>query len=512
MTRSRVAIGGILTECNHFGGILTDMARFEQYELCRGEQIMQIESGVVGGMLQVMRDRGARMVPLVYASTCPGGPLTASCYSTLKTELLDRLRGRLPVDGVLLAQHGAAAVEDIGELDGDLVGAVRDVVGPAVPIVATLDLHAHVTAQMVRHADALLAWETYPHRDAFTTGQRGARMLADILDAKIRPTMAMAMVPVIVGGVHGSTEGDGPFADIMRAAKSNEQQAGVLSTSVFLVYPYHDLPEMGGGGLVITDDDMDRAVLLAREIAEQFWARRFDLEAQVVTPHNAIARGSKIEGGHVLLVEAADCCGGGAAGDSVATLSALLEAKVEEPCLVPVVDPDAAAACHRAGEGRTVTVDLGHKLDSRWGRPIRVKGQVSKLSDGTFRYAGGIWDNVEADMGPSALLSCGAVGVLITTHATYDWADEQFRAMGIDPAAAKFIVAKNPMNFRIAYGETAKATFILDTPGPTPATVRHVRFKNLKRPYFPLDEQIPGLVPNVLCSHSADRRARAFEL
>ena len=223
MKRFRVAIGGILTECNHFGGVLTDMARFEQYELCRGEQIMQLESGVVGGMLQVMRDRGTRMVPLVYASTCPGGPLTAACYRTLKTELLDRLRARLPVDGVLLAQHGAAAVEDVGDLDGDLIGAVRDAIGPAVPIVTTLDLHAHVTAEMVRHADALLAWETYPHRDTYTTGQRGARMLADILDARIRPTMAMAKVPAIVGGVHGSTEGDGPFADIMRAAKSNEQ-------------------------------------------------------------------------------------------------------------------------------------------------------------------------------------------------------------------------------------------------------------------------------------------------
>ena len=65
-----------------------------------------------------------------------------------------------------------------------------------------------------------------------------------------------------------------------------------------------------------------------------------------------IAKGLKTDGGPVLLVEAADCCGGGAAGDSVATLTALLDAKVTVSSLVPVADPEAAAACHRACVGQ----------------------------------------------------------------------------------------------------------------------------------------------------------------
>jgi microcystin degradation protein MlrC len=44
----------------------------------------------------------------------------------------------------------------------------------------------------------------------------------------------------------------------------------------------------------------------------------------------------------------------------------------------------------------------------------------------------------------------------------------------------------------------AKAMFILDTPGPTPPTVRHVQYKNVRRPYFPLDKEIPGLTPTIL--------------
>ncbi|MSS70860.1 MAG: M81 family peptidase [Candidatus Latescibacteria bacterium] len=494
----RIAVGGILTECNQLGGVPIDLGWFERYELRRGEEVLTSDAGVLGGMLQVLRESHADIAPLIFASTCPGGPLTAGCYTQLKTELLDRLRAALPVDGVLLPLHGAAAAENAPDLEGDLIRAVRQTVGPATPIVATLDLHAHVTADMVRFADALIAWETYPHRDTFTTGVRGARMLVGALEGRHRPTMAMARVPVITGAILGSTEGDDPFADLMRAAKAHEGRDRVLSTSVFLVHPFLDQPDMGSGALVITDGDPDGAVRLARQLAEQYWARRFDLEPEVLPPREAIARGLQVEGGPVVLVETADCCGGGAAGDSPATLKALLEMNVTQPSLVPIVDPDAAAACHRAGPGREITVPLGHRLDPRWGQPVTVTGRVTRLSDGRFRYTGGIWSDVEGNMGPSAVLSIGAIQVLVTTHGTYDWADEQSRALDLTPPDAKFIVAKNPMNYRMAYGPVARAVFILDTPGPTPATIRHVRYKHLQRPYFPLDPDIPGLAPTIL--------------
>ena len=497
-SKPRIALGSILTECNEFGGVPIDIGWFERYELCRGEEVLLVDAGVVGGMMQVMRECGAEVVPLIYASTCPGGPLIAECYTQLKTELLDRLRVSTPVDGVLLPLHGAATVENLGDPEGDLIKAVRAIVGDAIPIVVTLDLHAHVTADMVRFADGLIAWETYPHRDTFTTGVRGARLLWDILMERCRPTMAMAKVPVITSAIHGSTEGDDPFAQIMRAAKAFEGRDGVLSTSVFLVHPYLDQPDMGSGALVITDNDMGTAVSLANQLAEQYWTRRFDLEPEIHTPDEGIAKGLKTDGGPVLLVEAADCCGGGAAGDSVATLTVLLDAEVTVPSLVPVADPEAAAACHRAGVGQEVTVALGHQLDPRWGEPVTVTGTVTHLSDGRFRYIGGIWDDVEGNMGPSAVLTIGAIQVLIATHGTYDWADEQFRSMEIYPPDAKFIVVKNPMNYRLAYGEIAKAAFILDTSGATPATCRHLPYKHLKRPYFPIDTEIPGLTPTIL--------------
>ena len=498
MSRPRIAIGGILTECNHLGGIPIDLAVYEQYDLLRGAELLSCETSVVGGMLAQLREGGADPAPILYATACAGGAIVRSCYEQLRGELIAGLEASLPVDGVLMPIHGSALAEGEDDPEGDLIGAVRELVGPDIPVVATLDLHAHVTAAMVRLADALLGWETYPHCDHYSTGQRATRLLLDMLAGSCRPTMAMAKVPVVTSAVNGSTSGDDPFAELMRHTKSLEQRPGVLSTSLFLIHPYMDVPNMGSGGLVVTDDDIDLAATLAADIARRYWERRHDLEPDLFTPLAAIAEGNAVDGGPVLLLETADCCGGGAAGDSIATLSALIASGVDELSFFPVVDPEAAARCHEAGVGAELTVDIGHKLDPRWGDTHSFEGHVEKLHDGRFTYTGGQWEGLHADMGPSAILSVGAVRILITSLASYDWSDEQFRALDLDPTLAKFIVAKNPMNYRQAYGDIAKAVFVLDTPGPTPATLKNVNFAKLQRPYFPADLDIPGLEPTVL--------------
>jgi microcystin degradation protein MlrC len=488
----RIAVGGFLTECNCFGGVPLDLDRFKQQEYLQGDEILGLRSGVVGGMLDTLDENDDQIVPLMYTSSCPGGPMTSECYAAIKEELMMRLSDALPVDGILLPLHGSATAEDVYDPEGDLIRTIREMVGADIPVIATLDLHAHVTEDMVRHSDALVAWETYPHADAYTTGKRGACLLLDILSKGLRPTMAMAKVPVITSGVHGSTVGDDPFADLMRQTKEFENQKGVLTASLFMVHPYNDLPDMGSGCLVVTDNDEERAIAIASEVAASYWERRFDLEPLTLTPDDAVAAGLKVDGGQIVLVEASDCCGGGAAGDSVATLKALLMNRPDGLTFVPVVDPEAAALCATAGVGNSVTLSLGHKLDPTWGDPIQVTGEIIRVTDGTFTFSGGIFEGTQGEMGQTAVLQVDTIRILICSLATYDWKDEQFRSVGLDPTNAKFIVAKNPMNYRYAYGDYARAIYVLDTPGPTPPTLKHVEFRRLQRPYFPKDEEIPG--------------------
>ena len=206
----RIAVGSILTECNEWVDRTTELEDFERTEFRRGTEILDGSTGVVGGMLQILQQRGVEILPLLSASACPGGLLSSPCYRHLREELLATLKGFATPDAVLLGLHGAASAVDLEDLEGDLLEAVREIVGSSVPVVGTLDLHAHVTEKMVRCADALLAWETYPHRDSVETGARSARLLLDALDGKVKLAMAMAKVPVLTGAVNASTEGEAP--------------------------------------------------------------------------------------------------------------------------------------------------------------------------------------------------------------------------------------------------------------------------------------------------------------
>jgi microcystin degradation protein MlrC len=491
-----IAVGSIFIECNHFGGTPADLDTFRRSELLHDDAVLTVNEGVIGGMLDVLRTAGHSIAPLLHASACSSGPVTDNCYDKLKQQLLSRLQNALPVDGVLLGLHGAAAAESTGDLEGDLIQSVRQIVGPQVPIVVTLDLHAHITEAMVTESDALLAWETYPHRDAFETGSRGAKALLDILTGKLCPTMAFAKVPVMVSAIHGGTELPGPFAELMQFAKGWERDGTAYSAGAILVHPYLDLPDLGSGGLVITNGDMQRAVELATQLAEGYWERRFELEPQLFKPDQAIQLGLQ-QNGQVVLVETADCCGGGAVGDSIATVRALLDADLTERSVAPVVDPEAARLCHEAGTGSELTLKIGHSVDSQWGSPIEVTGRVTQLTSGVFQYEGGIWDGRRGEMGPSAVLQVGSLQLCISTHATYEWCGEQMQSMGVDTEDARFVVAKNPMNHSMAF-PNAHAVYVLDTPGPTPATLRHAPFSKLQRPYFPLDNDIPSLKPTII--------------
>jgi len=484
----RIAVGSIFIECNHFGGRPVDMDTFRRGELHQGDAILSLKTGTVGGMLKEVREYPADVLPTLVASACPGGPVTEKCYSILKTDLLNRLADAMPLDGILLALHGAAAAENAGDMEGDLLEAIRKLVGNSVPIVATLDLHAHVTSEMVRFADVFLAWETYPHADAFNTGVRGARAIIDILDCKLKPAMVMAKVPVLVGAIHGQTKLPGPFAEVMHQGKACEGQNGIYSVSPILVHPYLDLPGMGGGAIVVAHGDKDKASNVATQLAQLYWSKRYQLEPELFEPKEAIIRGQSVHGGPILLVETADCCGGGAAGDSVHVLRALLMSENAGPSIVPVVDPEAARLCHAHGQGAKLNLNLGHHVDPQWGNPIEVRGCVERLVQGGFIYSGGIWDGQAGDMGPSAVFRIRNVQVLITTYGTYDWGTEQFDAAQMNYHSAKFIVAKNPMNHRHAYAEISKAVLVLDTPGPTPATSKNLPFNRMYKPWFPCDD------------------------
>jgi microcystin degradation protein MlrC len=330
------------------------------------------------------------VVPLVATRSVSGGPLSAACYADLRKRMLDAVTNSGPLDGVFLSLHGSMLADGEDDPEGDLLAAVRELVGEAVPIVATLDLHANITQRMVDHATALVAYTHYPHDDARTTGESGMRLLLQTVAGEVDPIMVMAKVPMLVAGSNGQTFGDAPMHHFERRARSWEADPRILSVSNLHVHPYLDQPGLGCGGVVITDGDPQLAEDLARQIALGFWERRGELMPAVFSVAEAVERGRSLDG-PVVLVDTADCCGGGAAGDSIAVLRELLALGVTETTYLMVVDPAAAGVCIAAGIDAELTLPVGNGIDPSWGEPIAVTGVVKTILDGRFQYEGGLF-------------------------------------------------------------------------------------------------------------------------
>ncbi len=491
--RPRIAVGGISLESNDFVPFTAELDDFAGAGfLLEGSDVESLRGTEteVAGALDAIAAAGAEAVPLLAARGVSSGRLSASAYARLRGGLLSALEDVLPVDGVFLFQHGS--MEAVGEDDpeGDIAAAVRLLVGPAVPVAMSCDLHGNVTRRMVENLNVLVGYRHYPHDDARETGRRATELLLRAVSGEVRPVIAHAKLPLVLTAFKSTTLADTPYARLLRVARSLEADRRVLSVSCFLVGSYVDAPDMGCSVVVVTDDDSALALTEAERLARRFWGDRRLYEVETVSVAEAVERGRAIDGGPVLLLDTADTTGGGASGDGIGLVRGLLEAEVEEPCLAQVVDPAAAAVCHDAGTGSEVTLSVGHWRDPRWGRPLRLSGTVRRLLDGRFRYAGGILGGVEVSMGPSAVIEAGAISLLIMGKPTYDWADDQYRAAGLEPSKAKFVGVKNMMNFRFGYRDVMKGFFVLDLPGPTPPDMRLLPFARIKRPVFPLDPDL----------------------
>lgn len=468
--RLRIAVGTLFQESNTFTGTRTELSDFEALLLRTGGPVDDLYGGTseVAGILATVQQADALVVPLLFARASPGGRLSSSCWDALQTRLLGCLADAGDVNAVVLALHGAMAVDDMLDPEGALLTSIRRLVGPEVPVVASLDLHAHVTELMVTATQGLFPYQQYPHDDAWQAGERAARFALRLADGEPWPPVTLKKINMLSPAINAGTF-DGPMARVARLTAELNAQAPpeVVEVSFLHVHPWIDEPAMGNGAMAIGGSAEQRE-LLTQAVVDQLWEERFNLEAPLCSIEEAIEIVSQGIGPYVL-VDSADCVGGGAAGDTVSALRALLTSKVKGPVYLPVIDPGVASHCCDLEVGAVVEVKLGHALDRQWGEPLDVRGRVEATArDVHLTYSGGIYGGMEAYMGDCAVIHVGRdVHVLVASRPTYEYGDEQFAALGLDVRQARVLVAKNPMNCRTAYGAWVRQFVDVDLPGPT---------------------------------------------
>ena len=131
------------------------------------------------------------------AGASPCAHVTGDAYERIVKVMVDGIRRRA-LDGVYLDLHGAMVTEHLDDGEGEILGRVRKVIGKDLPLVVSLDLHANVTPEMVQHADALIAYRTYPHVDMADTGRAAANHLALLLRGRQKLAKAFRQLPFLI--------------------------------------------------------------------------------------------------------------------------------------------------------------------------------------------------------------------------------------------------------------------------------------------------------------------------
>ncbi|HIJ64570.1 MAG TPA: M81 family metallopeptidase [Candidatus Hydrogenedentes bacterium] len=498
MARLRIAVGQISLESNSFIATVSGIDHFRSTGyLWQGNEVFSLRGteSEVAGMLSILEEEDVEVVPLVTTRGNSTGLIASNCYCELKARMLALLEAGQPVDGVLLSCHGSMVIEDLDDPEGDLAAAIRALVGPQTPLVTTLDIHGNVTKRMVEETDAILGYREYPHDDTFEVGQRAARLMLKIIREHAAPRIGYVSLPMLLTAFNATTKDDGPFAQLVEQTGRLENDPEILTASIFFVGSYIDIEEIGCSVVVVTDGNQEKADQKAHEIAGKYWSLREVFHVEPLSVAEAVKRGRAIEGQPILLLDTADTTGGGGAGDGIGLVRELVNLQVTEICYATVVDPAGARRCMEAGVGSRLTIEVGYAQDPRWGEPLMLDGEVVKLSDGRFRYDGGILGGQTVSMGPTAVFRHDPIDLVIMSVPTYDWGEEQLRTAGLNPRDAKFIGVKNMMNFRFAYRDVMRGYFLVDISGPTPCDMRMLDFKRIPRPLYPFDEQLANPLP-----------------
>lgn len=486
----RIAIGGIAHETNLFSNVPTDFEQFRQRVLIDGRDLLTGFAGtrtVIGGFLDGIAAIGGTAIPLLYASATPGGVVTRAAYTALRQSLLDHLRAAGAVDAVLLGLHGAMVAEDVVDAEADLLQAVRTLVGPGIPLIATLDSHANISHAMVHAADTLITYTTYPHVDTYERGYEATGLLQRLLAGQATVTTALACPPMLAPLPPQCTTEETPMRQVLRLAERERRRPGVLNISVAGGFPYSDVHDAGVRVLISTLNDAPLAQEIARRIGSAAWQRREEFRP-TLTPINEAVRSVQAATAYpVVLSDSGDNPGAGAPCDGTALLAALRAAHVRDAVVGVICDPETVAHAVATGTGTMIAVRLGGKTDDRHGPPILADARVERITDGVFTNTGPMGTGGRTRMGMTALLDLNGIKVIVTEQRVQALDLSLFRSVGIEPTTARAIVVKSSVHFRAAFEPIAAKIIDVDTPGISSPHLERFAFQRVHRPIWPLD-------------------------
>ena len=472
----RIAVGGFLHETNTFAPTKAAYADFVHGggwpAMTFGADVLNVMRNInvgLAGFIDDAQTRDWELVPTTFAAASPCAHVTKEAYERIAKVIVDGIANAGALDAVYLDLHGAMVSEHFDDGEGEILRRVRAVIGDKLPLVVSLDLHANVTPEMVHHADALIAYRTYPHVDMADTGRAAARHLALLLREKRRFEKAFRQLPFLIP-ISWQCTTDFPTMGIYEKLSAMESDT-VPTLSFCPGFPAADFAGCGPSVFAYgrTKTDAQAAVDRLAAIIE---SHERDFDGRIYAPDEGVQLAMQLSKGArkpVIIADTQDNPGAGGDSDTTGMLRALVRNKATRAAIGAIYDPASAKAAHQAGVGASVKLSLGGKSGIPGDAPFEETFIVETLSDGKFVAPGPYFGGRDMDMGPSACLRIDGIRVVVSSHKAQLADQAMFRYVGIEPTEQAILVNKSSVHFRADFEPIAEKLLICAAPGAMPA-------------------------------------------
>jgi microcystin degradation protein MlrC len=499
---TRIAVGAFLHETNTFA---PTKATFQDFvhgggwpAMAHGPDVLKVMRKInvgLAGFVETAEANGWELVPTISAAASPSAHVTTDAFERVMKEMVDGIAKAGPIDAVYLDLHGAMVTEAHDDGEGEILARVRKVIGPDLPLVTSLDLHANVSPEMVAHADALIAYRTYPHVDMADTGRACARHLALLLKSKTRLAKAFRQLPFLIP-ISWQCTNDQPTKGIYQKLAALESD-DVPTLSFAPGFPAAEFAHCGPSVFAYgrTQADADAA---ADRIVALIESHEDDFDGRIYSPDDGVRLAmelAKTARKPIIIADTQDNPGAGGDSDTTGMLRALVRNQASGAATGVIYDPASAKAAHAAGVGATVTLDLGGKSGIPGDAPYRETFTVEKLSDGQFIATGPYYGGRDMDMGPSACLRIGDIRVVVGSYKAQLADQSMYRYVGIEPTTQKILVNKSSVHFRADFEPIAEKLLICAAPGAMPADTATLPWTRL-RPGIRIKPNGPAFTPS----------------
>jgi microcystin degradation protein MlrC len=372
--------------------------------------------------------------------------------------------------------------------DTDFVLAIRQKLGPKVPIAFALDLHGDMTPELLDAIAGLSALRTAPHRDDRETGYRAADQLIHVLRNGLKPKKAAVRIPMLIPGEFAVTALP-PADSLYGNLPEVDGELGVIEANILTGFAWNDVPWTGASAVVLAKERANIARKQALTLAQRIWERRpeFRLQTESMGVKEGLSEAAHRNVRPFFLSDSGDNTTAGAPGDLTIALQAALEQSDSALITVPgITAPEAVRTCLSLGVGQWVTLDLGSEHVSGPGNTKRAEGVVEEVNPGLRVQGFQPYRSIE---GPWARVRFGNVIATFHTQRIGVTTPDHFRVLGIDPFGEAIHVVKlgylHPQLEDIAAGH-----IMLLSDGASNLDMHRLTWSKIQRPMYPLNPAI----------------------